>query len=39
MKSLPYRILLYIYQNGDEEMKDYVRYVLESERIKRIKVF
>ena len=33
--TLAYEILKYLQKNGDEEIKQYVKYVLEKEAIKR----
>lgn len=33
--TLAYQILKYLYENGDEEIRNYVIYVLESEALKR----
>lgn len=35
MKSIYYYIFLYIYKNTTEENRDFMRYILENERIKR----
>ena len=35
MKSIYYRILMYMLRNGDAETRDYVRFILEHQAIKR----
>ena len=34
-KSVYYRLLMYFYKNGDNEVKDFIRFILEREGIKR----
>ena len=33
--SIYFRILLYIYRNGSKEDREFIKYILEHERIKR----
>ena len=33
-KSIYYRLLMYFYTNGDDEVKDFIKFILEHEAIK-----
>ena len=35
MKSIYYRLLMYFYRNGDNETKEFIKYILEHQAIKR----
>ncbi len=35
MKSVYYHLLMYFYRNGDDETKDFIKFILEREAIKR----
>ena len=35
MKSIYYRILMYMLRNGDAETREYVKFILEHQAIKR----